>query len=363
MTNAKRIRERNDVVTTVNRLLRDVVLQYRRPEYRSCDGVTLMVGPILSELGKDSASAHELIVSSGFPPDADVVGSITFWLWHKVRDSESGWLVRCLGETDDVGRVRCANMIPDVEFYLTASLAEANGGHKVVYPDRDDWLTLTQSTDDWELVTREVIEPKVPHSASQSPPLPTDDRFARLATLIASRSAQLGPALAELVGSPDSHTRRKMDFTETVAGAPPEVRTFSAGPAGKYLCEQDGDALCIQCDVSDIPHGLVWLGIEEANGTVTMHLPRLEQVAGRWVWRAAIRDLLDGRPAISPVETFPVPATALNRPAFACEEVRRFVDNLPAESEQGRRARDFLWNTNTVQPLHSARGGREASGE
>lgn len=163
-----------------------------------------------------------------------------------------------------------------------------------------------------------------------------------LRELIGSKSPAAHQVFSEVASRCESRMRARMDFTPALQGAPAAAPTFSTGPAGKEICEQDTDSICIAAPESLIPHGLAWLGIAECDRTVTMHLPELEKVGDYWVGRESIVDLLRGRNPVSPIELFLVPATAANRAEFDDDEVRRFVNALRQDGEQRRAASRYL---------------------
>jgi hypothetical protein len=114
-------------------------------------------------------------------------------------------------------------------------------------------------------------------------------------------------------------------------------------PIPKAPFGMDGDHVYVACDQAQIPNGLCWIWLVQPNSEkVSLHLPQLELVKGRWRFRKMLLDLLGLKPN-EPVDfKYLQVADGDNFDAFNTDEVYQFVQNLPVDSLQRKLAAEYL---------------------
>jgi hypothetical protein len=146
--------------------------------------------------------------------------------------------------------------------------------------------------------------------------------------------------------------RVTLDFRKKPAAKPEGKPEYEAGHSEGYW-GNDEETIWLDCPQELIPHGLVWLMLREADGTVSTHLAELNFNAqtGHWWFRRSYAALFAGRKLKErhPIVDF-VPANNQTREAFLGKEVRDFVTSLPESSVQRQRAATFIVSQTVEKP-------------
>jgi hypothetical protein len=138
---------------------------------------------------------------------------------------------------------------------------------------------------------------------------------------------------------------RQWEFSLAMAAAGCKPTAYPLDPQTRDYLAQDGDQIFLDCPEHCIPHGLGWLILTEPNGVVTLRLPELDfdRQTRRWSLTTTVEELLGGRrPEGEQLQSHFLPATKQTREAFDGAEVRQFVQSLPKQSVQRKRAEAFL---------------------